>query len=306
MTADCSIVAHVIVGPKTERYLDAVLESVADVCDHVVINDNSGSEISENTTIAQRSRVGCEGKLTVVNTAFAGFAAARNACIEATPARYRSGWGMMLDADEVHGPDLAVMAGVLPSLPPDIDAVDGYCRHFVGSFAWWYALERHRCFFRLAPERRWRGEIHERLDPVRHQIALPAVWHHYGHVIEPQEEVEKSIFYSGLGGGEAPDPSVLPTVTPHMVWSKLLVRASRFEGDYPPAVRSVIERLGDERAAIFQAVDEIATKEQSTADRVRNALYRGNIARLLAWRRLAARWRWHWREDERAQNGYAA
>src|SRR5262249_51539874 len=38
-----SIAAHLIVGARPEPYLAAVLESIAGLCAHVVVNDNSGT-----------------------------------------------------------------------------------------------------------------------------------------------------------------------------------------------------------------------------------------------------------------------
>ena len=293
MAGGQTIVAHIIVGRKQEPYLAAVLESIAGVCDYAIINDNSGEGESVNATVAARSQLASTRRLQLVHSSFTGFASARNACIEATPAPLRQGWALVLDADEVHGSEIADMAALLRTLPQSIDAVDGYSRHFVGSFDWWIAVERRKCFFRLSEGRRWHGEIHEQLLPLGTQIVLPALWFHYGHVVTPQAEVEKSLLYASLGAGEAPPEEVLPIVTPHMVWSKLLRRANRFRGSHPAAALSTIALLRKERAAIFSEVDAVV-REQTSADRVRNALYRLNVSRLLAWRRFEARARWHW------------
>ncbi|MDQ6779570.1 MAG: glycosyltransferase, partial [Candidatus Eremiobacteraeota bacterium] len=196
--AASSIVAHMIIGRKTEAYLSAALESIADVCDHVVVNDNSAGQGEHNAELVSRSRLARSGRVTVIHTVFKDFASARNACLDATPLAYSRGWALFVDADEVHGGELAEMAALLSALPDDVDAVDGYSRHFVGSFSWWIAMGRRLCFFRLAASRRWYGKVHERLAPLRRRVVLPAVWFHYGHVVTPTAEAEKSRLYASL------------------------------------------------------------------------------------------------------------
>lgn len=289
-----TIVAHIIVGARPEPYFAAALESIAGVCTHAVVNDNSGLERSANAETAARSRLSTSGRLVLIRTPFVDFAAARNACIEATPAAAREGWALFTDADEVHGEELPAMAAVLPRLNCGVDAVDGYSRHFVGSFAWWMSLERRLRFFRLDAGRRWHGRVHEQLRPLRTVAVLPAVWCHYGHVVTPRAEAEKSRLYASLGGGDAPSEEILPSVTPAMVWKHLLARANRFRGQHPPAAQAAVAALTAERATIFAQVDEVVGA-QTAADRLRNLGYRTNVARLLAWRRMQARWRWGWR-----------
>src|SRR5579872_2637986 len=186
------IVAHMIVGAKPEPYLAASLAAIAPVCSLLVLNDNSSLANSDNSAIAARSVLGSSDRLRIVRTAFTDFASARNACIEATPREFQDAWALFVDADEVHGDELPAMAALLPDLPPSVDAVHGHSRHFVGSFAWWMSLGRRLCFFRLSPGRRWYGSLHERLCPIARTVVLPAVWFHYGHVVTPRAEAEKS------------------------------------------------------------------------------------------------------------------
>src|ERR1700736_2074023 len=137
MRPKTTITAHLIVGEKPEPFLAAVLEGIAGVCDCAVINDNSGSPRSENSATVAQSRLSQAGRLAFVRTKFTDFATARNDCIDATPPEFRHGWALFVDADEVHGDELAAMAALLPRLPENVSAVDGYSRHFVGSFRWW-------------------------------------------------------------------------------------------------------------------------------------------------------------------------
>ncbi|HXN09209.1 MAG TPA: hypothetical protein VN860_06070, partial [Candidatus Acidoferrales bacterium] len=293
-------VAHLIVGRKPEPYLGATLESIADICDHAVINNNSGSSSSINADVVLQSRLALDGRLTLVRSSFVDFARARNICLDATPHAYSRAWGLFVDADEVHGNELAAMAALLPCLPEDIDAVDGYSRFFVGSFDWWTELQRSRCFFRLSPQLRWSGRIHERLAPVRRRIALPAQWFQYGHVVTPREEAEKSRLYASLGAGVAPTASQLACADPASVWATLLRRANRFYGEHPTSMASVIAALRIERSQIFAKVDMLAAC-QTPAERVRNAIRRANASRLVAWRAAEARLRWRWPDDARYQ-----
>jgi hypothetical protein len=287
------IVAHLIVGRKPEPYLGAALEAIADVSDHAVINDNSGLTSSVNADAIRQSRLARAGRLTLVRSSFVDFATARNACLDAMPSRLLGSWGLFIDADEVHGRELGAMAALLPLLPDDVDAVDGYCRFFIGSFDWWTELQRSRCFVRLSPQLRWSGRIHERLSPVGRRIALHAQWCQYGHVVTPREEAEKSRLYASLGPGVAPTDAQVAAATPASVWGHLLRKANRFAGRHPDAMTSTIQGLKQERAAIFAQVDELA-RRQTSADRLRNAVRQANATRLIAWRAAQARLRWNW------------
>jgi hypothetical protein len=294
MTGRDGIVAHIIIGAKPETYLACMLESIADVCGHAVVNDTSGESPSTNRPDVEQSRFARENRLTYIHTTFADFASARNACIDATPASFARSWGLIVDADEVHGPALSSMAALLPRLPQSVDAVDAYLRHFVGSFSWWFELGRTRCLFRLDEERRWQEKIHERLSPVRHRIALPVVWFHYGHVITPREEAEKGQLYASLGQPDpAPTQLQVERASAARVWPGLLRKASRFTGPHPSAAASTISALSRERAALFAEVEALAAN-QSLVQRLRNAARTLNYQRLLGWRSFEAAMRWGW------------
>lgn len=294
MTAACPVVAHIIVGSKPEPYLAAALESIADVCDFAVVNDNSAQEPSIHTATLGHSRLAKSGKMKVARSRFSDFASARNLCLDETPAELRHGWGLFVDADEVHGEELAAMAALLPQLHARVDSLDGYSRHFVGSFNWWIAIQRRMCFFRLGPEHRWRGRIHERLLPSRQNAVVPAVWFHYGHVVLPQQEAEKSRLYGALGQpGPVPDDEMIRQATPERVWWNLLPKAIRFRGEHPSAMHEIIATLSRERFSLFAEVDRLAA-QQRPSERIANFIRRMNFERLLASRRLEAKVRWGW------------
>lgn len=289
-----AVVAHLIVGARAEPYLPAVLESIAGVCTHAVVNDNSGCIPGPNDEFLQRSRLAGDGRLTVVHSTFSGFSDARNACIDATPAQFRGGWSLFVDADEVHAEELVSMHALLHTLPADVDAVEGYSRHFVGSFSWWFSIERRLCFFRDRPDRRWHGRVHERLEPVGRRVVFPCVWFHYGHVVTPRMEWEKSRLYSSLGQpGFAPTDEALRSVSAELAWGRMRPYVNEYKGAHPPAMRDAVEQLTREWGATFTDVDALYSRCTSLR-RLRRTLRKWNFQRLLAFRDVEARARWGW------------
>jgi hypothetical protein len=288
------IVAHIIVGAKPEPYLAASLDAIADVCDHAVINDNSGVREPANAPVYSRSPLAAAGRLTIIRTKFENFSVARNACIEATPRSFEGGWILFVDADEVHGGELLAMANLLQRLPDDIDAVDGYSRHYWGSFSWWVAIDRRLCFFRNTPRTRWSGAVHERLVGADRRAVMPAVWAHYGHVVTPRMEWEKSRLYASLGQCDwAPDDADLIAATPADVYGERARRAMPHRGAHSAYAASAIAKLSHEWSSNFREIDRLVALQTPT-DRARNALRSMNYARLLGWRSAEARFRWRW------------
>ncbi|HLJ83703.1 MAG TPA: hypothetical protein VKT51_05975 [Candidatus Eremiobacteraceae bacterium] len=288
------IVANIIVGAKPEPYLAASLDAIADVCDHAVINDNSGTPSGANAPVYTRSRLAATGRLTVIRTRFENFSVARNTCLESIPRPFKGGWILFVDADEIHGAELPAMANLLDRLPDDIDAVDGYSRHYWGSFRWWVAIDRRLCFFRHTPRVSWSGAVHERLTGADRRAVLPSVWAHYGHVVTPRMEWEKSRLYASLGQCDwAPDERALATATPADVYGQRARRAMPHRGTHAPFVVPVVAALSHAWSANFREIDRIVAL-QTPADRAKNAFRAMNYARLLSWRAAEARIRWGW------------
>ncbi len=290
------VVAHMIVGRRTEPYLADALSSIADVCAHAVINDNSGDAGGPNDNTIGLSAFARSGRLTHLRTVFVDFSTARNECIEATPQVFRGGWALFADADEVHGEELGAMIRVLARLPVDVDALDGYSRNFIGSFDYWNTMHRRLRFFRLAPGRRWEGGVHERLAPLGRREALPAVGAHYGHVCTPETEVQRERLYKSLGQPVTllDKAASLEAVTPELVWGEQLRDALRFRGQHPAAVRGTIARLRTQWADTFAAVDRIVAS-QSAFDRMRDAIRAANYGQVLLFRAAESRVRWGYR-----------
>lgn len=299
-----SVVAHVIVGARPEPYLPATLAAIADFCTHAVINDNSGLRNGPNTDAVGRARFAAEGRLTLLRTTFVDFADARNACIDATPTPLRAGWALRVDADEVFGDRLPAAVHLLAELDDRVDAVDGYSRHFVGSFAYFDEIARQLCFFRLDRNLRWTLPVHEKLDGVRKRVAVPLAMFHYGHVVPPVVEEQRGWLYASLAqtfaqsaGEDArePDaPRASGTQTVASMWGRLLRRAIRFEGRHPDAAAPIIAELSARWAQSFREVDAVV-RAQSPLDKLSNAVRAANYRRLLAWRAFQARRRWNWR-----------
>jgi hypothetical protein len=287
-----------IVGRKVEPYLGDALDSLADVCDHAVINDNSGLEERPNEAAILASPFAESGRLTHLRTRFVDFAGARNACIDATPVTFAGQWALFADADEVHGDELGAMAAVLPRLPPDVDTLDGYSRNFIGSFSYWNTLHRRLRFFRLTAQRRWEGSVHERLTDLRRREAVPAIGAHYGHVCTPESEVERERLYKTLGQPRTLlDRVSVEHVSPSLVWGDWLRDALPFTGRHPSAVLKTVALLSPLWADTFTEVDRIVAA-QSPVDRVRNQFRKADYSRLLLFRAAQARLRWGYHETK--------
>ena len=142
------------------------------------------------------------GRLVVDRTPFAGFAAARNVCMRSARAPRAGDWVAFVDADEVHDAthDRDDRARTSHRVPPEYDFVDGYTWHFFQSFDYYTSIERRMMFFRFKSELALGGagpRALGRLDGKR--VALPYVYAHYGHTLEPRRHAEKGRHYSSLG-----------------------------------------------------------------------------------------------------------
>jgi len=282
------IVAHLIIGNKPEPYLEAALASIESVTDHLVVNDNSGDAQIHASTLSNCAHAR-RNAITIVRSTFTDFAAARNACIDATPPGLRSGWALFFDADEIHGDEIRSSAALLPQLPAEVDAVEGYSRHFIGSFGWWHNIARRMCFFRLTPDRRWTGAVHERLEPRRKSVVVGDVWHHYGHVTPPRREWEKGRLYHSLGqSGFVASDEQLRTASPEGVWGHLAPEVMPFHGAHPASALTTIRELSELWADTFAGVDRLFSRRKRIW-RFRSWIRQMNYNRLLAMRRFEAR-----------------
>lgn len=282
MSAPRGIAAHLILGPRVEPFLGAMLASIEDAAALLVVNDNAPDPSPHEAELAA-SRFGREGRIVVDRTPFNGFAAARNVCLRIHAERDAGPWVTFVDADEVHAPGIAAIARALDRVPPEYDAVDGYTWHFFASFDYYTSIERRMMFFRFRPGLRWEGAVHERLAGLDgKRIALPYVYAHYGHTLEPRRHAEKGRQYSSLGapGGILAEEE-LDGFDVERYYAPVYPRLLRFAGSHPPAAAAVLEVLRP-RLAAHHALTERIVRSQNPAVKVRNLLRKANYE--LRWR----------------------
>lgn len=271
------VAAHLILGPREEPFLAAMLQSIRAACDVLLVNDNSPEPSPHARTLAE-SAFAAGGALIVDRTPFTDFAAARNVCIRLHEEHGAGEWMLFVDADEVHGPQLATIAGNLAAVPREVDFVDGYTWHFFQSFEWYRSIERAKMFIRTTPGFHWEGAVHEKLHgPSGKRIALPYVFAHYGWVLPIERQAHKERQYASLGRPgqmlpqqELSDPELERSFAHE--WRTVM----RFRGQHPPAAAQIRSRLSARLQPQFDAVDEIVPRYQPAGQRAMNGLMRLN------------------------------
>jgi hypothetical protein len=271
------VAAHLILGPREEPFLGALLESLRGACDCVLVNDNSPEPSPHVQTLA-RSTFAQEGKLVVDRTPFTDFAAARNVCIRLHRERDAGEWMLFVDADEVHGPQLARIAANLRAVPQGYDFVDGYTWHFFQSFEWYRSIERAKTFMRMTPDAQWEGAVHEKLrGPSGKRIALPYVFAHYGWVLPIERQAHKEKLYASLGRpGDMLPQQELDAPELERSFAHEWRTALRFRGTHPRAAAQIIALLRQALAPQFAAVEQIVPRHQDARRRIANELMRWN------------------------------
>jgi hypothetical protein len=273
------IAAHLIVGRNEESFLPALLRSLEDVVDAVVVNDNSEDPTGPNARALAQSSFAQGGKLIVDRAPFVDFANARNRTLTIHRQLGLGEWAAFVDADEVHRPIAATIARNLSLLPPEIAIVDGYTRHYFQSFRLYTSIERRMSFFRVTPEVAWTGRVHERLTGVHGaHLALPYVYDHYGAVFSMHRQAAKGRHYSSLGQAgptvaEEDEAAVRVVDYFHSLWPLVL----RYHGDHPVAVadlQALLERTEHER---FVWSEHTATQFQPPHVRAANVVRRANF-----------------------------
>jgi hypothetical protein len=278
-----AVAAHVILGPREEPFLAAMLESIAGAVSLLIVNDNA-PDPSPHAQILAQSRFGREGRAIVDRTPFTGFADARNACMRVHAARTSAAWIAFVDADEVHDENrVEAVAGRLHELPPGYDFVDGYTWHFFQSFAYYTSIERRMMFFRYRPGVRWEGAVHERLAGLDgRRLALPYVYAHYGHTLEPRRHAEKGRHYSSLGApGDVLPEDALAAFDVAAYFAPEYPRLLHFDATHPPAARPAIARLEPQLQA-YHGLTARIVRAQSLRVKGKNLLRKLNFE--LRWR----------------------
>ncbi len=154
---------------------------------------------------------------------------------------------MFVDADEVHAPGIDAIANRLDRVPSGCDFVDGYTWHFFASFDYYTSIERRMMFFRFRAGLQWEGSVHERLHGLSGtRIALPYVYAHYGHTLEPRRHAEKGRHYSSLGApGNVLREDELDAFDVKRYFKPVWPRLLRFRGEHPVAARVTLECLAN-------------------------------------------------------------
>ncbi len=280
--ASSSAAAHLILGRREEPFLGSMLESIAGAVTMLIVNDNA-PDPSPHAAVLQASAFGRTGRLVLDRTPFAGFATARNVCLRLHAQHASAGWVAFIDADEVHGRAIAAIAANLRRVPREYAFVDAYTWHFFQSFDYYTSIERRMAFFRFLPEARWEGNVHEQLLGVEgRRVALPYVYAHYGHTLEPRRHAEKGRHYSSLGApGDVLCEEQLGDFDVARYFAPEYPRLLRFGAEHPPAARPVLERL---RPALREthALTARMVAAQPFSIRARNALRKANYE--LRWR----------------------
>lgn len=278
----CSVAAHLILGPREEPFLEAMLESIAGVASLLIVNDN-GPDPSPHTAILAGSAFGIESRLIVDRTPFGGFASARNVCLRIHSERSTAPWVAFIDADEVHAPRARRIAARLDCLPAEYDFVDGYTWHFFGSFDYYTSIERRMMFFRFSPELRWEGAVHEQLLGHRgKRVVLPYIYAHYGHTLEPRRHAEKGRHYSSLGApGDVLREEELDTFDVVRYFAPVYPRLLRFTGTQPKFAAAIVSQLAPVLRKEHELTERVA-RSQPLAVKVINAMRKVNYE--IRWR----------------------
>ena len=279
------IAAHLILGPKEEPFLGALLASLDGVVQSVIVNDNASEPSPHAQTLAE-SAFAKRNALVVDRSPFVDFSNARNTCLRLHGERDAGEWVAFVDADEVHGAAIAEIARNLDSVPGKMGFVDGYTWHFFQSPDWYASIERRMSFFRYGSAVRWEGRVHEQLRGVAgERIALPYLYAHYGHILTPRRHAEKGRLYSSLGQeGSVVAADALDAIDPATYFAEKWPILLPFRGEHPPAARSTLARLRVELGDQFARVDELVRANQAWPRRLRNALEAANYE---------VRWRGH-------------
>ncbi len=280
------IAAHLILGPREEPFLTALLESLEGVVQTVIVNDN-GSGPSPHEQTLRASGFAGRGALIMDRTPFTGFAAARNVCLAIHERENAGDWVAFVDADEVHATAAQRIASHLHEVPADYDAVDAYTWHFFGSFDWYMSIERRLMFHRFHSGVRWEGTVHEQLRGLPGQrLVLPYVYAHYGHTLDVQRHAEKEWHYTNLGApGKVVDEAQLRDIHVPTYFAEFYPRLMRFHGEHPPAALATIARLRVRLGMLHALTDELARK-QTVETRARNVLRRMNYEQRWRFRAL--------------------
>lgn len=284
--AEKGVAAHLIVGSREEPFLGAMLDSIGDVASLLIVNDNAPEPSPHAATLGE-SRFGREGRIVVDRTPFTTFSAARNVCMRLHAERSDARWVAFVDADEVHGPAIQRIAAHLDRVPAAYDFVDGYTWHFFGSFDYYTSIERRMMFFRYRPGLRWEGAVHEKLVGLSgRRIALPYLYAHYGHTLEPRRHAEKGRHYSSLGApGNVLREEELGSFDVVRYYAPVYPRLLHFSGRPAAAAQAAVDRLSPALRPHHELTERVV-RAQPPGVKLRNLIRKLNYEARWRLRRL--------------------
>jgi hypothetical protein len=280
-----TIACALCVGAAPEFYLPAMLTSIREAVDVLVVNENSGLADTENLVALERSAFAERGALHVARGAFVDFADMRNRAFEQLKGiEPRPDWVLFIDADEVHGEQIRYIAReLLPRLGADVGSLDGYTYHFFGTYRWVTDIARRLMFYRYDPSLRWSGAIHEKLQGLcGRSLVIPYIYHHYGNVATPRVLADKYERYHRLGNPVPPreDPESLD------IYLEKLNLVRPYGGAHPAAARETLRTLEAAHAATLAGVDAAYRSGRTPAMRLAATLRGINERTRVALRRV--------------------
>ncbi|MCL5773575.1 MAG: glycosyltransferase [Firmicutes bacterium] len=284
------IIALAIMSNRPEPFLGAMLESIADAVDLLVLNDNSSDPGNSNLGVVRESKLYKNGKVHLIFSEFEGFAPARNLCLDYIKKSVKNdSWVIMQDCDEVHAPSFtALTRKILPNLPERYGVVDGYFYQFVQTFDYFTSLDRrHNLIFRFYPDVRWEGDVHEKLVNLKgERLATPYIYFHYGYCFPLKDILGKLRHYGTLGDEENKSAQ-------NMSHERLLdgnaMHCIQFKKSHPPSMKPVIEGINEKFKEELSRFDAII-KRQTFMMRLRNSFRNLNFKLRIFWRTLQLKW----------------
>jgi hypothetical protein len=138
-------------------------------------------------------------------------------------------------------------------------------------------------FFRFTPTLRWESAVHEKLAGISgKRLALPYVYAHYGHTLEPRRHAEKGRHYSSLGApGGVLREDQLDDFDVARYFEPEYPRLMRFTGKHPQAAIATLERLRA-RLRTYHDLTERIVRGQPLRIKARNVVRKLNYE--LRWR----------------------
>ena len=283
------VVALLLVGARREPFLAAVLAGLEACVDDLVVHDNSGLPSSPNREVIERSALYASGRVSVFEAPFVSFSQARNESLAHARQRRRidsDTWLLAVDADEVHGADLAfITRRLLPSLPRRVGAVDAYYYNFMLSFDLYNALNRrHNLLVRHNDGLHWAHDVHEQLHGVEgRRICMPYAFHHYGYVRTTDDIVQKWRLYHDLGD-RTRTARTLDELSDEAIFLGEVDQVMPYRGQYPEALAV----LGDTNPLLDPSLERfrslVEARQRVLSARLRTEARAANYRLRLLWR----------------------